>query len=87
MEMPYVILGRDGMGELATEDDFDSYVSLVCRRIDDICEFVCDVDVAQPRDVNGNRIMAETDDQESAIKEALVTIWDEWCSGIADDVR
>ena len=77
--MATLILGRDGMGEGATEDDFQSYVALVESKLDTLCGFPVAIVTAQPRDVQVNRIWAD-EDEKTTINEALIELWDEWCS-------
>ena len=81
MANPTIRLGRDGMGEGATEEDYDSYVDLVCERIDAMCGFTVDVEVPRASEVQGTTVRAYKDEQARTINEALVELWDAWCSG------
>ena len=88
MTPPTLILARDGMGLQATEADFDSWVALVCERIDAACGFEVEVEVRRRGDVQDNKILgAEFDARAETIHRAIERIWDEWCSGAAESAR
>jgi hypothetical protein len=68
------------MGD-ATEADFDRWVEYVMQGIDTACGF--EVDVTQARWQSGpdrDRIRHATEEQEQTIREALICLWDAWCS-------
>lgn len=82
MAIATVRLGRDGMGEQATEEDYDSYVDLVCERIDDLCGFEVNVEVPATREVQATRITGyDSESERQTVSDALVTLWEAWCSG------
>ena len=72
-----ITLGRDGMGELATEDDFDAWCDYVCKRIDEVTGMSVVVDVRAKRDVQTDDI--DCDDRET-IYRAIQSLWNEFCA-------
>jgi hypothetical protein len=78
MSNPKIILGRDGVGEAATEDDFMNWVGYVCDRIDDATGLSVDVEIAQRRDVQEDRYEGDDDERES-MRDAVRALWDSWC--------
>ena len=79
---PTIILGRDGMGGMTVEEDFDRWVAFVCDRIDDACGYEVDVDVRRPRDVQSDRfIPGPGEDQDGEmLRRGLVKVWQMWVS-------
>ena len=79
-----VILGRDGMGELATEEDFDSWVWYVVAHINEACGFPLEVEVEVerrlPRDVQSDEYSHDTAAGRATLLEAVAELWDRWCS-------
>ena len=75
-----LILGRDGMGEDATEADFNAWVAFACERIDERCGFEVDVDTRAMREVQTDRVSADTDDAKQTVRESLAVLWDEFCA-------
>jgi hypothetical protein len=84
---PTLLLGRDGIGDGADEDNFQSWVAYVCARIDERCGFEVDVDTRGQRDVQSDDIRGGTDEQREAIADAKRSLWDEWCSDGAPDAQ
>lgn len=74
-----LILGRDGMGDHATEADYRAWVDYVCSNIDVACGFTVDVDLRDPKDVQKDEIEGGGDAQRSIIEEAKAYLWDKWC--------
>jgi hypothetical protein len=72
-----VILGRDGMGAFASEDDFLAWVNYVCEHIDAAAGLDVLVETRDHRDVQTDAIWS---DEESEIRDALITLWEEFCS-------
>lgn len=73
-----LILGRDGMGELATEADYDAWVTFVCERIDDATGLDVNVEERGAQDVQDDTIRGYAGD-EQPIRDALETLWNEFC--------
>ena len=72
-----LVLGRNGVNE---SDDFDGWVNWVCAHVDGACGFEVDVDTAQPRDVQEDRILGCTDEERQILHEAIQMMWDNYCS-------
>jgi hypothetical protein len=72
-----VVLGRDGMGDDADESDFDAYCAHISAHIDERCGFAVEVEIAEKRDVQSNRVFA---DDAQRVRDALTTLWDEFCA-------
>jgi hypothetical protein len=77
--MVTLILGRDGMGDDASEDDFASWVSYVCEQIDGRAGFTVDVEERPRRDMQTDMILSATRGQREIIGEAKEALWDAWC--------
>lgn len=77
--MPRLVLGREGMGEQGTEDDFDRWVDFVCDRIDEACGFEVDVDTCRRGESQKDRIEGE-DSEREIIERATERLWDRWCA-------
>jgi hypothetical protein len=73
-----LILGRDGMGALATEEDFDAWVSFVAGEIDSATGLDVAVETRGARDVQDDEIRGCLGDAQP-IRDALVSLWDEFC--------
>lgn len=74
-----VVLGRDGMGELADEADFDAWVAFVVLHIDEetgLDVVLCD---RGTRDVQSTVVRAYAGDDEQCVRDALVRLWDSFC--------
>lgn len=80
--MATVILGRDGMGDAADEDDFDAWVAYVTERIDAASGLDVDVQTRGARDVQSTGYPGAMDDEAQTLRDALVTLWADFC---ADD--
>jgi hypothetical protein len=81
-----ITLGRDGMGDDATEADFESYVAFVVDEIDEACGFPVEVTVRGPRDVQGNSYRGDTQDDVDAVRDACQLLWDRWLEAVAPAV-
>jgi chorismate mutase len=73
-------LGRDGMGNDATEADFGAWVGYVCDHIDAACGLEVDVDEALPRDVQSTTIRGASLDEADTIRQAVSDLWEQWCA-------
>jgi hypothetical protein len=73
-----IVLGRDGMGALADEADFDAWVAYVSDRIDDATGLDVTVEVRRARDVQDDAITG-TDDRQP-IHDTIQSLWDDFCS-------
>lgn len=80
MTRAMLVLGRDGMGNDATEADYDAWVSYVCERIDDATGLMVDVETRGPRDVQTDVISGVSDDERTIVEEAKASLWDDWCA-------
>lgn len=85
--MPTLVLGRDGMGENATETDFDAWTAFVCAHIDEACGFEVGVETRQSRDVQTDKVVGADEDQRTTVKEACGRLWERWCSEGATGVE
>lgn len=80
-----VILGKHtGLPGLGWgEDDFDAWLTFVCEHIDDATGLDVDVDTADPRDVQEDRIEVYPHDGEECygdrIRAALSDLWVQFC--------
>ena len=78
-------LGRDGMGDSATAEDFDAWVAYVAARIDEATGLDVTVDERRHRDVQDDAIRVEgTEDSDPAadremVREVLAALWESWC--------
>lgn len=72
-----LVLGSDGMGENATDEDFDAWVQFVCDRIDERCGFEVDVDVC---DGDDSVYVGDDEDAASVVRGAKAALWREWCA-------
>ncbi len=76
-----LVLGRDGMGAEATEEDFDAWVAYVCANIDAVCGFDVTVETVPPKaggqwdDIRGGD-QGERED----IQRAKEQLWERWCA-------
>lgn len=77
-----VTLTAYNMGPDATEADFDSWAKFVNDAIDARCGFTVDVDqfAFVGSSSSRDRIANATDEQHDSIREAMVSLWDEWCA-------
>ena len=81
-----ITLGRDGMGDNATEADFDSWVTYVASRIDEATGLDVTVNERRSRDVQEDAIRVEgTEDSDPSadremVRGALAWLWNAWCS-------
>jgi hypothetical protein len=76
-----LVIGRDGMGADATEDDFSAWVAFVCQRIDAVCPgFAIDIEVRHRSDVQSDAILGADDDDRQTIQEAKAELWNRWCA-------
>ncbi len=83
---PVLTLGRDGMGENASEVDFDSWVSYICAHIDDRAGFSVEVETRGARDVQSDAVTGATDEERERGAEAKAAMWDDWCAeGVSSD--
>jgi hypothetical protein len=81
MSAPTLTLGRDGFGATPTEEEFDSWVSLVCERIDDLTGLTVGVDARSSRALDQSDTITGCDyDDQRAIDEAKQALWQEWCA-------
>ena len=76
---PLVTLGRDGMGPVADEEDFEAWTAYVCDHIDEATDLAVDVGTRSERDVQDDRIDADDCDRQR-IADALQELWCEFCS-------
>lgn len=74
-----VTLSSYNMGDDATEEDFDSWVSFVVRKIDEACGFEVSVETKKFGETGGDEINATRGKRET-IEEALRSIWEAWCA-------
>ncbi len=79
MSDPKLTLGRDGLGEAATDDDYASWIDFVAHRIDEACGFAVDVEASNPRDVQDDKVSGADDEQRETITEAIRVLWELWC--------
>jgi hypothetical protein len=77
---PLIILHADGLGEDATEADFDAWAAFVDAEIDKRCGFDVTVEQARFGVADRDQIRHTTDAQEQVIREALIEIWNDWCA-------
>ena len=83
-------LGRDGMGDYATPEDFDAWVSYVDGRIDAKTGLIVTVHKKGRRDTQDDTIRVEgTEDSDPAadremVLKALADLWASWCEEIAE---
>lgn len=77
---PVLVLGRDGMGADATEEDYGRWVEHVGDRIDERCGFSVCIEGRLRRDVQSDVVTHATDEQEQIILEAKQSLWEEWCA-------
>lgn len=76
-----VTLTAYNMGPDATEADFDNWAAFVAERIDAACGFECEIDQAGFVGGPSRDVVADaTDEQEETVREALRSIWDDWCA-------
>lgn len=74
-----VWLSSDGMGDEATEADYDSYVAYVSARIDERCGFEVDLNAEDWGRPCLQRTTGDSDDRETADR-VVQDLWDEWCA-------
>ena len=75
---PSILLSADGT-DCDNADEFASYVSFVADRIDERSALTVDVDSSPFGVAHETRITAANDAQRETIREALLSIWEEWC--------
>lgn len=75
-----ITLGRDGMGDDASEADFEAWTSYVANRIDDLTGLDVTVDERRRGDVQETAIDADDDVDEQSIHDAIETLWAEFCA-------
>lgn len=79
--MPLLMLGRDGMGAEATEDDFDSWVAFVVARIGDACGFPVEIEKRSRRDeLQNDAIVWGHHDERTTVQTAKEKLWERWCA-------
>jgi hypothetical protein len=76
-----LVLGRDGMGADATEEDFDRWVSYVTDHIDKMCSFGVEVERTGQGDVQNDRVSGYdgTGEERATVLGATEQLWDRWC--------
>lgn len=75
-----VILGRDGMGDNATETDFENYANFICTNIDSKVGKFVDVYIAGKEDVQENQIRCSDSELKQTVENILQDLWNEWCA-------
>jgi hypothetical protein len=75
-----VTLSSASLGDSATEDDFDAWVSFVGEHIDEATGLVVSVDAKRFGDAGDDDVMATLESNVTLIKEQLRELWDRWCS-------
>ena len=73
-----VILGRDGIGDDATPEDFDRWIDYVTDHIAATCGFPVDVEVRMAKDVQSDDAQGETDEERETVRSALRDLRDRW---------
>lgn len=73
-------LTSDGMGNEATEADYDAFVAFVCRHIDEAAGQEVDVDAARWGSPGNDRVTGVDRDVAAKINEAAQDLWNRWCS-------
>lgn len=74
-----IVLSADTGCEMH-EADFFAWVSYVGDHIDARCGFEVEVEAADYGDAFADRISAETEEREQAIREAKEALWEDWCA-------
>ena len=81
MSAATVILGRDGMGDGATEADFEEWVAYVEEWIDADCGFEVRVAARSAIEIQCDRVETGGDEvAEETIRVAIADLWERWCS-------
>lgn len=80
MNKAIVTLFADGMGDNATEADFDAFVAYVCDRIDDATGLNVAVEAERYGMAGVTRVQAETSEDEQTVRDAVQTLWERWCA-------
>lgn len=81
-----VVLGRDGMGDGASEADFDAWVGYVAERIDERTGLDVAIETTQRRGVQETRVIPHTDaglHRRDDIRSELGPLWEEFCADSA----
>lgn len=80
-----ITLGRDGMGDDASESDFQAWVAYVVKHIEhlgNMTGFDCVVEEHRQGDAQETRIDADDDVDDKAIWDEIESLWADFC---ADD--
>lgn len=75
-----LILGRDGMGAEADEADFEAWVDYVSERIDARSGLDVTIEIRGARDVQDDKISADTEEDKRDLDGAKQAIWNEFCA-------
>jgi hypothetical protein len=75
-----VTLYADGMGEDATEDGFDAFLSYVCEHIDEATGLDVAVEAERYGTAGATRVRAGSADDEQTVRDAVEALWGRWCS-------
>lgn len=73
-----IVLGRDGMGEGADEDDFEAWIHFVGNRIDAATGLDIVVEMRGKGDVQDTAYRGFDDPQ--PVRDAVQSLWDAFCS-------
>ena len=75
-----LILGRDGMGSEADEADFEAWVDYVTKRIDERSGLDVTIEIRGARDVQDDKISADSDEDEHSLNNAKQVLWGDFCA-------
>jgi hypothetical protein len=75
-----LIMGRDGMGPESDEADFEAWVDYVSERIDERSGCDVTIEIRGSRDVQDDKISADSEEGARSINDAKQAIWDEFCA-------
>lgn len=76
---PSIRLCASGMGDDATEADYDAFVAFVSGRIDERCGFAVQVDSALHYECGYTQYRGDDDDRET-MQRAHDALWEEFCA-------
>lgn len=77
--MNELTLGRSGMGS-DSEEEFDAWVAFVMDNIDEATGLDVAVQAADVKDIQNDVIVSNDEGVKEVIKEAIQTLWDQFCS-------
>jgi hypothetical protein len=76
-----ITLGRDGMGEDASQEAWLAWVAYVMDNIEEQAAVPgIEVDTRRPCDVQTDRVWSPDAEEREAMAEALRELWDRFCS-------